>query len=175
MLLTDTESLARQAAGGDRRALDGLLGQIRPEVLRRCRRLVRDPNDAEDVCQDVLLTISNRISSFEGRARFSTWLYPVVAHAAIDSHRRRRRRGPLVELPDDHHTSVRTSAIGGLRTDLLHALGHVDPAFATPVILRDGWGFANAEIGRLLGLPEGTVKSRVHEGRRRLQHLLAER
>ena len=61
----------------------------------------------------------------------------------------------------------------GNRIDLLSALAQTAPTFATPVLLRDGWGFGYQEIATLLEIPEGTVKSRVHEGRRRLQRTLA--
>ena len=173
MLLIDTDELARRSAAGEGDALDKLLTQIRPEVLRRCRRLVHNPLDAEDTCQDVLLTVSQRITSFEGRSRFSTWLYPVVANAITDSHRRRRRRqsvlGDGILASSDPHIS----AIVGNRIDLLSALAQTAPTFATPVLLRDGWGFGYQEIATLLEIPEGTVKSRVHEGRRRLQRTLA--
>ena len=173
MLLVDTDELARRSAAGDGEALDLLLTQIRPEVLRRCLRLVHDRLDAEDTCQDVLLTVSQRIGSFQGRSRFSTWLYPVVANSITDSHRRRRRRrsvlGDTTVATSDPHIST----IVGTRVDLLSALAATADTFAMPVLLRDGWGFGYREIATLLEIPEGTVKSRVHEGRRRLQRTLA--
>ena len=168
----DTDVLARHAANGDHDALDALLEQIRPEVLRRCRRLLASRLDAEDTCQDVLFTISRRIGSFEGRARFSTWLYPVIAHAVTDSYRRLRHRTSLLADDAGIASAEHVSQLAGTRLDLLEALDQLAPAFATPVLLRDGWGFGYREVAMLLDLPEGTVKSRVHEGRRRLRHAL---
>lgn len=144
-------------------------------VLARCQRVLVNSLDAEDACQDALIAISRRIGSFEGRSRFTTWLYPVVMNAAIDTYRRLRRRASVAGTDDalagqaaDAHTSVQA----GARVDILDALDHVDPRFAEPVLLRDLYQLDYAEIAEQLGVPVGTVKSRIHEGRKTLQYLL---
>jgi RNA polymerase sigma factor (sigma-70 family) len=76
---------------GDRRdaaALDALLAEIRPPVLRRCARLLPCYQDAEEACQDALLQVALTIGRFEGRSLFSTWLYVVVANSARQTYRR---------------------------------------------------------------------------------------
>ncbi|MYR55376.1 RNA polymerase subunit sigma-24, partial [Streptomyces sp. SID625] len=75
-----TEEHARRAAAGDPAALEELLQEIRPEVLRRCARFLPCREDAEEAAQDVLLQVARRITTFEGRSRFGTWLYTVVAN-----------------------------------------------------------------------------------------------
>jgi RNA polymerase sigma-70 factor (ECF subfamily) len=77
-----------------------------------------------------------------------------------------------VQLPEQashEHTSV----VAGTRVDLLEALEALDPRFAEPVVLRDVFGLDYSEIARQVGIPEGTVKSRIHEGRKSLQYLLS--
>jgi RNA polymerase sigma-70 factor (ECF subfamily) len=168
------EALARLAAAGDRRALDDLLAAVRPDVLRQCGRMLPHPMDAEEACQDVLLAVARGIGTFEGRARFSTWLHRVTANASLDTYRRLKRRaaGMSAEVPPDVAAAARTSVLAGTRIDVLDALEQVDARVAEPVVLRDLLGLDYAEIARALDVPEGTVKSRIHEGRRSLQRLL---
>ena len=170
---TDTDELARAAAAGSTSALEELLLQIQPEVYRRCRRLLANSLDAEEACQDALLAVSRHIARFEGRARFTTWLYPVVANTITDTHRRLRRRTSVLGIDTTSFASgEQVSTIAGGRVDLLEALEHLAPHYALPVLLRDAWGLGYGEITLQLAIAEGTVKSRVHEGRRQLHNRL---
>jgi len=166
------EELALQAAKGDARALNDLLSLIERDVFQRCLRVLPNRMDAEEATQDAMLTVARRIGSFEGRSKFSTWLYRVSSNAAVDTYRKLKRRSEddqeMPELTDLNRTSV----IAGTRIDLLDALEQVDARFAEPVVLRDVQGLDYAEIAELLDLPVGTVKSRIHEGRKTLQRLL---
>lgn len=172
----EVEELARRAAGGDDAALADLLVAIRPAVIERCARILDDRQDIEEAAQDALMGVTRRIGGFEGRSRFSTWLYSVATNAAIDTFRRRRRRaqemsvGP--ETWDEQHSTARTSSVASSRIDLIAALGELDARIAQPVVLRDLQGLDYAEIAALLEIPVGTVKSRIHEGRRALQRRL---
>jgi RNA polymerase sigma factor (sigma-70 family) len=126
----DIEELARRAAAGDRPALNELLRKIEPGVLRHCTRFLPYRQDAEEACQDVLLKVANRISTFEGRSTFSTWLYTVTANQARQTYRTLRRRfaerstDVPIERPDPRTTSV----IAGSRLDLLDALERLRPS-----------------------------------------------
>lgn len=168
------EDLAKRAAGGDKRALDDLLGAIRGDVLKHCSRVLPHPMDAEEACQDTLLAVARRIGTFEGRSRFSTWLYQVTANASLDTYRRLKRRAAAMspdEMPE-FTAAERTSVIAGTRIDLLDALEQVDARVGEPVMLRDVLGMDYSEIAEVIGVPVGTVKSRIHEGRQNLQRLL---
>ncbi|MEL6892809.1 MAG: sigma-70 family RNA polymerase sigma factor, partial [Actinomycetota bacterium] len=83
--MDDVESLARSAAAGDADALERLLAAIRPDVLRHAGRLLPNRLDAEEACQDALLAVARRIDRFEGRAKFSTWLYRVTLNSGLDT------------------------------------------------------------------------------------------
>jgi RNA polymerase sigma factor (sigma-70 family) len=169
----DVEELARRAAAGDARALNDLLIAITPDVKKRCQRVLPNALDAEEATQDALLAIARRIDRFEGRSRFSTWCYQVSTNAAVDTYRKLKRRfAEGAELPEQMTSDMRTSVIAGTRIDLLEALEQVDPRFAEAVVLRDVQGLDYAEIAAVLGVPEGTVKSRIHEGRKTLKYLL---
>jgi len=173
------ETLARQAAAGDAAALDALLALIRPPVLRRCARLLPCFQDAEEACQDALLQVALTIGRFEGRSLFSTWLYVVVANSARQTYRRLKRRSlemahaaPPVDRPDPRTTSV----IAGSRLDFLDALDRLEarrPELVAALVLRDVCQLDYREIADHLGIPEGTVKSRINQARADVRaHLL---
>jgi RNA polymerase sigma factor (sigma-70 family) len=169
----DLDQLAIAAAGGDSAALDRLLVAIRPQVLRHCKRVLPNDLDAEEACQDALLSVARRIDRFEGRSRVSTWLYRITVNAALDTYRRLKRRADTIDLDSVELTAAqRTSVIAGNRIDLLEALDEVDPKFGVPVMLRDVYDLDYPEIAEALDIPEGTVKSRIHEGRKTMQYLL---
>ncbi|MFD6753203.1 MULTISPECIES: RNA polymerase sigma factor [Micromonospora] len=171
------ERTARAAADGDRDALEALLAQVRPEVLRLCGRFLPNREDAEEACQDTLLALATGIGSFDGRSSFRTWLYRVAANRSRSTYQALRRRW-MVEtaraLPPERADPARTSVIAGTRLDLLEGLDAIGADLAEPVALRDVMGLSYREVAQLLGLPEGTVKSRIHEGRRRLRARLTD-
>ncbi|WP_420119482.1 RNA polymerase sigma factor [Micromonospora sp.] len=176
MLLTDDiDDVARAAARGEPGALDALLTAVRPEVLRLCGRLLPHREDAEEACQDALLAVARGIGRFEGRSSFHTWLYRLTANRARSTYRALRRRWqveaggvPLPDPPDPRRTSV----VAGTRLDLLDALDAVRPEAAEALTLRDLLGLSYPEIATLLDVPEGTVKSRVHQARRQVRERL---
>ena len=174
---TDPEELARRAADGDRAALDELLRVIEPRVLRQVSRFLPYRQDAEEATQDVLLKVATRIGTFEGRSRFSTWLYEVTANQARQTYRSLRRRAAEsttdvpVERPDPRTTSV----IAGSRLDLLDALERLEtehPDLVRAFVLRDLSDLEYADIARLLDVPVGTVKARIHHARRYVRESL---
>lgn len=175
LLADDIDDLARAAARGDPGALDALLTAVRPEVLRLCGRLLPHREDAEEACQDALLAVARGIGRFEGRSSFHTWLYRLTANRARSTYRTLRRRWqveaggvPLPDPPDPRRTSV----VAGTRLDLLDALDAVRPEAAEALTLRDLLGLSYPEIATLLDVPEGTVKSRVHQARRQVRERL---
>jgi RNA polymerase sigma-70 factor (ECF subfamily) len=174
----DIEELARLAAAGDDPALESLLTQIRPAVLRLCSRMLPCREDAEEACQDALLRIATRIGTFEGRSSFQTWMYAVASNSARDTYRSMRRRfaeHPAAEMPT-HADPRTTSVIAGTRLDLLDALedlGAERPELARAVLLRDIAAVDYAEIARLLDVPLGTAKSHIHHARRWLRPRLS--
>ncbi|WP_377273042.1 RNA polymerase sigma factor [Peterkaempfera sp. SMS 1(5)a] len=176
----ETEELAARAAAGDPVALDLLLGRIRPEVVRRCGRFLPHREDAEEAAQDVLLQVARRIGTFEGRSRFSTWLYTVVANCSRQKYRelkRRRAEQPLLMEETDVTDPRRTSVIAGTSIDLLEALERLEsasPELVAPLVYRDICQMDYGEIAERMGIPLGTVKSRLHKARREVRRWLEE-
>ncbi|GAA0999316.1 RNA polymerase sigma factor [Acrocarpospora macrocephala] len=175
-----TEELATAAAGGDHRALGGLLKRIEPDVLRHCERLLPYRQDAEEACQDTLLAVARNIGRFEGRSRFSTWLHIVTANCARTTYRTLKRRAAeqtSEELPEHRPDPRRVSVIAGSRLDLLDAMESLElekPELAAALVLRDIVQLDYAEVAEQLGIPLGTAKSRIHQARKYIQSALGD-
>ena len=172
-----TEDLAKRAAQGDREALNALLRVIEPDVLRHCSRFLPCRQDAEEACQDALMLVATRIDTFQGRAKFTTWLHAVASNSARSTYRSLKRRSlelPSDDLPTDADPRT-TSVIAGSRLDLLDALevlGATHPLLVEALVLRDIQELDYNEISLLMDLPLGTVKSRIHQARKTIQPLL---
>jgi RNA polymerase sigma-70 factor, ECF subfamily len=173
----DLDALAARAAEGDEQALHELLALIQPRVRRICGRMLLYPEDAEEAAQDALLLVSTRIHTFAGRSRFTTWLHAVASNSARSTYRSLKRRAsemPTAEMPTAADPRT-TSVIAGSRLDFLDALEilNVDhPALVEPLLLRDVQELEYSDIAEHLGIPLGTVKSRIHSARQILQPLL---
>ncbi|MEV0850424.1 RNA polymerase sigma factor [Streptomyces sp. NPDC049954] len=176
----DTEALALRASAGDEQALDDLLRAVSPEVVRRCGRFLLYREDAEEAAQDVLLQIARNIRRFEGRSRFSTWLYTVVANCSRQKYRELKRRSAEQSTAPEEQQSTdprTTSVIAGSRLDLLEALDRLErdsPHLVAPLVYRDICQLDYAEISERMGIPLGTVKSRLHQARRVIRPWLLE-
>lgn len=166
----DIETFARRAAAGDTTALESLLQAIQPDVMRRCSRFLPYQQDAEEACQDTLLKVAQHIGRFEGRSKFSTWLYTVTANCARQKYRSLKRRAAeqTSDLPAESPDPRRTSVVAGSRVDLLEALDKLEgdrAELVQPMVLRDIVQMDYNEIAGHLGIPLGTVKSRIHDAR----------
>lgn len=136
--------------------------------------------DALDATQEALIAIARGIRRFDGRAAFTTWAYRVTTNACLDELRRRKRR-PTPGLPDDLGSSDRSEvgAAPSAGIDVLPdrlaidaALARLPEEFRAPVVLRDLCDLDYAEIADALGIPPGTVRSRIARGRSQLARLL---
>jgi RNA polymerase sigma-70 factor (ECF subfamily) len=163
--IDDDRALVTAAQGGDRRALDDLLRRHYDRIFAVCRRLAGNEADALDATQEALLAIVRGLGSYDGSARFSTWAYRVATNACLDELRRRNRR-PLPGLPEE-----RTPPAPGVddaiaaKVTIERGLADLPLEFRTAVVLRDLCGLDYAEIGEILGVPPGTVRSRIARGR----------
>jgi RNA polymerase sigma-70 factor (ECF subfamily) len=170
----DDPTLARLAAAGDRDALDALLDRHLDRVHAICRRIVGHPEDALDATQEALIAVARAIDRFDGRAAFTTWLYRIATNAAIDELRRRGRR-PVPAEPVVEPAAPSTSGPDAVadRLDIDAAVGRIPEEFRAAIVLRDLCDLDYAQIGEILGVPPGTVRSRIARGRAALAVELA--
>ncbi len=172
----EIDAVARRAQEGDRAAMEQLLGELRPRVLRICQGVLPYSDDAEDACQEALLSISAKLDQWHRRGRFTTWLHVVALNSARSTYRRLKNlAAPTDVAPLERPDPRTTSVIAGTRLDLLEALETIEaehPAFVQPLVLRDVYGLAYDEIADQLELPLGTVKAQIHHGRKLARPLL---
>jgi RNA polymerase sigma-70 factor (ECF subfamily) len=141
-----------------------------------CRRMLGTDADAADAAQEALIAMSRGLARFDGRSRVSTWAYRIAVNCSIDEMRRRSRMASarLEDLGEDlapgGHEPLDAVAD---RADIDAALTALPVEFRAPVVLRDLCGLDYAEIAEVLGVPPGTVRSRIARGRAGLARLLA--
>jgi len=162
------EELVSRATRGDRAAFESLLRRHYDLMHRVAWRMTGSRNDAQDICQDVCCALVERIGSFRGEAKFTTWLIGIVRNASHDHHRRSssaaRMKGHLTVLagsepPPDGRDLFR-------RSWLASALGRLEPLLRETVVLVAGEGLTHAEAAHILGVAESTVSGRMLEVRR---------
>lgn len=173
MAPSDEDLVAAFVAGGPGAgaAFDELVTRYQRRVYGICYRYFGDPADAEDAAQETFVVLLRRAGTFRGTARFSTWLYRVATNACNDLARRRGRRptaaGDLDALASEPAVEDPIAA-RELSADLARALADLDDDTRDAVVLHDVAGLPYADVAARLGVPVGTVKSRIHRGHARL-------
>ena len=178
--LSDEDIVARVRAG-ELGQFELLMRRHNTRVFRAARAIVRDAGEAEDVMQDAYVRAYEHLDQFEGRARFSTWLTRIAVHEALARVRRSKRHDSLDIVPEDHSMSApsgsspeqQTSDVE-MRSLLEAAVGRLPEDFRSVFILRAVEGMSGAEVAECLGIPEDTVKTRLHRARSQLQEMLIE-
>lgn len=178
---SDDVALVEAARGGDRASLDQLLRRHYDRVFAVCRRVTGHESDAADAAQEAMILIVRGLDKFDGRSSFATWVYRIATNASLDELRRKRRR-PLVGLganvdqnreddpPAEHADPDSGARIDGLGDRMLldQALASLAEDFRIPVVLRDVGCLDYSEIADVVGVPVGTIKSRIARGRAQL-------
>jgi RNA polymerase sigma-70 factor (ECF subfamily) len=168
------DALVAAARRGDRTALDTLLRRHHDRVHALCRRMTGNDADALDATQEALIAVCRGLDRFDGRSAFTTWVYRVTTNACLDELRRRGRRPVPVE-PDPAKVTDATAAVAddvARRLDVDAALATLPEEFRAAVVLRDLCELDYAEIAEVLGIPPGTVRSRIARGRAALARVL---
>jgi len=172
----DDVAVLRAHVAGDTDAFGELVRRHRDRLWAVALRTLGDREEAADAVQDALLSAYRSADKFRGDAAVTTWLHRIVVNACLDRMRRRRAR-PTVPLPK---TDAGIFAIrgGGPPADpdtalaVQAALAQLPADQRTALVLLDMQGYSVAEIAQILGVAEGTVKSRCARGRARLAVLL---
>lgn len=184
--LEDIE-LVEQVCSGETSAYARLVTKYQDRVFNSCWRICGNLEDARDLTQDAFLKALENIGSFRRQSSFYTWVFRVAVNLSL-SHLRKTKRRRTVSLDDelgDRQTqadalSLRmkpttvddasdTAGDKEVHSRLLHALHELDDEFRAVVVLRDMEGLDYGEIGEILDVPRGTVKSRLHRARMALR------
>lgn len=165
---------------GDADAVEKLLHQHYGRVYGLCRRMTGNDADAADAAQEALIAIARGLAAgrFDGTSRFGTWAHRVAANACLDELRRRRRRPEAVaelDLGAGWPSSIGAPGVDDEvadRLDIDAALARLPLDFRAAVVLRDLCALDYATIAETLGVPIGTVRSRIARGRAALAGFL---
>jgi len=166
-----TEWLVLKARSGDVRAMNLLVKEWHPKLLRYASRQIRDGEAAKDVVQDTFMTVTKGIRKLKDPAAFPRWIYQILHRRGVDYLRRKTRSrrndnfsAPVNQTLDEDKT---TEAL-----DIQRALRNLDSDSYQVVHLHYLHDLNLREISRIIGVPQGTVKSRLYSARNHLRQLL---
>src|SRR3954464_7222732 len=175
------DALIEQCLGGDQVAWEAIVRQNWRKVFNVAYKFVGKHDEAEDLTQDIFLKIFKALRTFDPRANFQTWIISISRTRCIDHYRSvRKERQTIARDVDSSVLQPATPERGpyaqaehqDLRAQLRQALETLPLSLRTAVVLRDLQELSYQEIADRLGLPEGTVKSRINRGRIELAHQL---
>lgn len=184
-MLPEEMDLVRRAQGGDLKAFESLVQMHEMKIYNLALRMTGNPEDAQDLAQEAFLTAFRRLGEFRMESRFSTWMYRLASNLCIDFLRREKRRktisypledweGQAPDIPDHRHDPHAELERAEQRRMLEAGLCKLSPEHRQILILREISGLTYDEIGAILGLESGTVKSRIARARLRLRQILIE-
>ncbi|GGM10040.1 RNA polymerase sigma factor SigM [Dactylosporangium sucinum] len=166
----DDTSLLRAHAAGDPNAFGEIVRRHRDRLWAVALRTTGDREEAADALQDALLSALRAANNFRGDSAVTTWLHRIVVNACLDRMRRRQAR-PTVPLPETDVTPA-PAADRDTAMDVRKALQELPAEQRAALVLVDVQGYAVAEAAVILGVAEGTIKSRCARGRARMALLL---
>ncbi|HXI25499.1 MAG TPA: sigma-70 family RNA polymerase sigma factor [Pyrinomonadaceae bacterium] len=178
--LNDTDyALARAAATGATDAVADLYRHHSLRVYALCLRMTRNPEDAEDLTQEVFIHLLRKVQLFRGESRFTTWLHRLTVNLVLMHFRRWAARKELQitdTLDVEDAITLRHGQSNAVqladRMILNSALAQLSPGCRSVLVLFDIEGYKHEEIARLLGCSVGTSKSQLHRARMKLRRLL---
>jgi RNA polymerase sigma-70 factor (ECF subfamily) len=171
------EDLVRRTLSGEPTAFGSLVERHERRVYNLALRMTGREEDARDAAQEAFLTALRKLPSFRGEAAFTTWLHRVTVNVCYDLLRKRQRAPMLDRIPDhepepppapDHADAT------DLSIDVQRALLEVPEDYRVVMILHDVQDLPYEEVASIVGVPVGTVKSRLHRGRVALARALGE-
>jgi RNA polymerase sigma-70 factor (ECF subfamily) len=181
--------LVEKIQAGDYQAFEFLVTRYESKVYRLAVRMLRNPQDAEDALQETFLQVFRGLAGFEGRSKFSTWLFRLATNVCL-MRIRHRETEPSKLLPlEDYLPKLEEGDSPQMmdwadrpedallskesREKMMEALDKLPAEYRAVFILRDIEGFSNAETGESLGISVAAVKSRLHRARLALRGMLS--
>ena len=179
----DDQCLIAQCLDGDTAAFGELVRRYQDRLYNTVYRLVGNAEDAQDVVQDAFLHAYQSLDGFKGDSLFFTWLYRIAVNTAISHKRRQRvllridsgRNGAASVQPlDDSESSRPGEALERAEQEqrIQHALSRLSPEHRAVLVLKDMEGRKYEAMADILGVPIGTIRSRLHRARAELRELL---
>jgi RNA polymerase sigma-70 factor (ECF subfamily) len=169
----DAELVGR-CRSGDLSAFEDLYRQHATRLYNLAYRMVGHADDADDLLQEIFLTAYRKLDTFKGASALGTWLYRLAMNVCLD--RLRSKASKQESMTDELDETLGHAAARGLsqvnRMDLERAIASLPEGSRAAFLLHDVEGFDHVEVGRILGIAEGTSKSQVHKARLRIRQYL---
>jgi RNA polymerase sigma-70 factor (ECF subfamily) len=177
-LAQDEVAVVRRAKSGDREAFAELVNRYSPRVYNLVRRILRNPQDAEDALQETFLSAWQKLDSFDGHSSFFTWLYRIATNAALMKLRKDRHRREELAFEEPRFEEIERRALIDWSQDpvsdlldleaeqqLKKAIEELPDIYRTVFVLRDLEGLSTRDVSELLGISEANVKMRLRRAR----------
>ncbi len=161
-----------------------LLKKTHAQAFHLALRLTGSRTDAEDLVQEAFVRAFRFFQRYDSSLPFSSWLYRILTNAHIDEVRRRGKlktssldephwdTGALLELPDETHSPEKLMMTSEMEAEVQEGLSLMTPDFRIAVLLADMEGMSYEEVAQIMGTSVGTVRSRIHRGRKQLRRYL---
>ena len=182
--MTDEQKWVAAAREGDQGAFEELVRLYEKRVLALTQRMCKNPEDAAEAAQEAFFAAWRGLENFRGDSSFSTWLYRLASNACVDLLRREGRRQAAASLDAEDLTLDMPASLPSpqeeaerreLREQIEKGLQTLPPEYRAVLVLRELHQLHYEEIGQVLGVDVGTVKSRISRGRKKLRNFLLER
>ncbi len=187
MTREEERALIDRVLSGETDAFEPLVAENQKQVYHLALWMLENPEDASDAAQEVFLRAYRSLDSFRAESRFSVWLYRLTSNICIDMLRAQRRRQTFslsvgeeegevqeLEIPDRRFSPETALERAQLREAVRQGLDKLALEYREVLVLREIQGLSYEEIGQVLGLETGTVKSRLFRGRQKLCKILLE-
>lgn len=171
----EESDLIHLAKKGDHFAMSMLLKKYYTFLVKYLIKITFNPHIAEDLAQETMIKCIEKIRLYNGKSKFSSWLITIGTRLYIDQQRKKKR---------EQHCQEQEQNLRKLRwqfhshneswNEALEALGRLNQDIRIPIILKHYYGYTNEEIAQMMNIPEGTVKSRIHNGLHTLRKELTE-
>src|SRR5262249_11186975 len=168
-------TLSRRARRGDQAAFAAVIRLYDRELRALAFRVLGDRERMEDALQEAYLSAFRALPRFRGESGLATWLFRIVYNASLDQLKRQRNVVPLERIRDRPDPRPGIAETFPVRNRLEEALAQLPPPDRAAVLLVDAYGFDYAAAAEILGVPEGTVGSRLNRARTILRRALDER
>ena len=178
--MQDEMTLVKRAVRGDTGSLAELLRRNYTFLYQYALKITLDKSRAEDVTQETMLKAIEKITSFQSKSKFSTWLITIASRLVVDRARRAERERKWLQeeqaLQSQQQRTLRYDTMLRMNEwpEALQAASQLTEQVRMPILLKYYYGYSQEEIAGMLGVPVGTVKSRLHNGLKQLKKELAE-
>ncbi|HBQ28093.1 MAG TPA: RNA polymerase subunit sigma [Desulfotomaculum sp.] len=170
------EDIIEEAKSGNQQAFNQIIEHYTPFAYRLAYVILQNEQDAQDAVQDAFLRCYLKLASFHRNSTLQTWLYRVVVNCCTDILRKKQRdQSVCANLARENTFLENTNTVEenlDLKLDLKNILATFTPEYRATLVLYYGFGLKVREVAKTLGVPAGTVKSRLHTARKSIQKCL---